>query len=188
MQGRGLVRGEIPEALGKPISGMSKDADALARYANSHTFDLSPYARVTDSTGKRQVGLTDSAKRGREVFFRDAVGCATCHSGPYYCDSRPGSPVKHDVGTGNDDPSELMGPKYDTPTLIGLYRSAPYLHHGKAATLEDVLTTQNAADKHGKTSQLSKTEIADLVEFLKSLPYEDPEPQALAAGMKKVEK
>ena len=188
MQGRGLVRGEIPEALGKPISGMSKDADALARYANSHTFDMSPFARVTDSSGKRQVGLTDSAKRGREIFFRDSVGCANCHSGPYFCDSRSGSLTRHDVGTGKDDPSELMGPKYDTPTLIGLYRSAPYLHHGRAATLEDVLTTQNAGDRHGTTSQLSKSEIADLVEFLKSLPYEDPEPQAVAAGMKKVEK
>jgi cytochrome c peroxidase len=188
MQGRGLVRGAIPKALGEPISGMSKEADALAMYANSHKFDLSPYARVTHPDGTRQAGLTDAARRGREVFFRDSVGCANCHNGPYFCDSRAGSLTRHDVGTGNDDKSELMGPKYDTPTLIGLYRSAPYLHHGKAATLEDVLTTCNTSDRHGKTSQLSKAEIGDLVEFLKSLPYEDTDAQALAAGLKKVEK
>ena len=188
MQGRGLVKGPIPEALGEPISGRSKDADALARYANSHTFDPSPFARVTDAAGKRQVGLTDAAKRGREVYFRDSVGCANCHSGPYFCDSRAGSLTRHDVGTGKDDPSELMGPTYDTPTLIGLYRSAPYLHHGRAATLEEVLTKYNAGDKHGKTSQLTKDEIADLVAFLKSLPYEDTEAQAVAAGLRKVEK
>lgn len=188
MQGRGLIRGPLPEALGEAVSGKSPDADALARYTNSHTFDLSPYARTTDANGRRTPGLTPAAERGREIYFRESVGCATCHSGPYCCDSRAGSLTRHDVGTGGDDPSELIGPKYDTPTLIGLYRSAPYLHHGKATTLEEVLTTYNVDDRHGKTSQLTKTEIAELVAFLKSLPYEDPETQAIAAGMKKVEK
>jgi cytochrome c peroxidase len=188
MQGRGLIRGSLPEALGEPISGRSKEADALARYTTSHTFELSPYARVTQPDGTRKSGLTEAAERGREVFFRESVGCATCHSGPYFCDSRSGSLTRHDVGTGNDDPSEKMGPKYDTPTLIGLYRSAPYLHHGRAATLEDVLTTCNTGDRHGKTSQLTKGEISDLVEFLKSLPYEDVDAQAVAAGLKRVEK
>ena len=94
--------------------------------------------------------------------------------------------VRHDVGTAADNPGEKMGPAYDTPTLLGVYRTAPYLSHGKAQTLEEVLTTFNHNDKHGKTSQLSKQEIADLVEFLKALPYEDPVPQAEAAGMVKV--
>jgi cytochrome c peroxidase len=80
----------------------------------------------------------------------------------------------HDVGTGADDPSEKLGPKYDTPTLLGIYRTPPYLHHGKAKTLRDVLTTCNKEDKHGKTSQLMNEQIDDLVEFLKSLPYEKP--------------
>ena len=78
------------------------------------------------------------------------------------------------MGTGNDDLSEKMGPQYDTPTLLGLYRSAPYLHHGKAKTLMEVVTTQNLKDKHGKTSHLSISEKEDLVEFLKALPYEMP--------------
>jgi cytochrome c peroxidase len=78
------------------------------------------------------------------------------------------------VGTGGDDPSEKMGPKYDTPTLLGVYRTAPYLHHGKAKTLRDVLTTCNKGDKHGKTSHLSPAQLDDLVAFLKSLPYEPP--------------
>jgi cytochrome c peroxidase len=92
----------------------------------------------------------------------------------------------HDVGTGHDDPTEKMEPKYDTPTLIGVYRTAPYLHHGKAATLEEVLTTRNAQDQHGKTSHLTREQISDLVEFLKALPYEDPLPAAQKAGLIKV--
>ena len=46
------------------------------------------------------------------------------------------------------------------------------LHEGKAKTLLEVLTTYNKGDKHGKTSHLSPTQLNDLVEFLKSLPFE----------------
>ena len=97
-------------------------------------------------------------------------------------------PTLHDVGTGRSDPSEKMPLKYDTPTLLGVYRSAPYLHDGTAATLRDVLTMNNAGDKHGKTSQLNDKQIEDLVEFLKALPYEDPQPAAIKAGLKQVDR
>jgi cytochrome c peroxidase len=79
-----------------------------------------------------------------------------------------------------------MGPAYDTPTLLGVYRSAPYLHHGRAATLRDVLTTANSGDRHGKTSGLSSSEVEDLVEFLKALPFEDPESASQKAGLTQV--
>jgi hypothetical protein len=62
------------------------------------------------------------------------------------------------------------------------------LHHGRAKTLREVLTTENKDDRHGKTSQLSATQIDDLVEFLKALPYEDPTPAAKSAGLVKVER
>jgi cytochrome c peroxidase len=67
-----------------------------------------------------------------------------------------------------------MGTKYDTPTLIGVYRTAPYLHDGSALTLQDVLVDANRGNRHGTTSQLSAEEIDALVEFLMSLPYETP--------------
>lgn len=153
--------------LQEKTGGRSKDLDALAIYSNSFTFTLSPHA----PGGK----LTPEAVRGKELFFSDATGCAKCHTGPYYTDSTLKKPYNlHDVGTGNDDPLEKMGPKYDTPTLLGVYRSAPYLHHGKAKTLHEVLTTCNKDDKHGKTSHLKPTQIDELVAFLKALPYEMP--------------
>lgn len=180
MQGRGLVRGPIDTALGEPLSGKSELLDALALYNNSHKTPMSPHAKN---------GLSDSAKRGREVFFSKKTRCAECHKPPFFADSNPAyASQMHDVGTGNADPSELMGPKYDTPTLLGVYRTAPYLHHGKAETLKDVFTTYNQDDKHGGTSHLSDQQLDDLVEFLKALPYEDPVPAAEAAGLKKVEK
>jgi len=181
MQGRGLIRGKMQPQLGSPNKGLSRELDALAAYSNIHSKpEISPYAKQ---------GLNESARRGQQVFLSSETQCASCHSGPYYTDSRPGEKlVTHDVGTGKDDPSEKMPPAYDTPTLLGVYKTAPYLHHGKAATLRDVLTSQNKGDLHGKTSHLTPAQIDDLVEFLKALPYEDPEPAARAAGVVKVER
>jgi YVTN family beta-propeller protein len=173
MGGGGLLKDRIkpkvghhPVELEEKTSGRSKDLDALAIYSNSFTFTPSPHA----PGGK----LTDEAQRGKALFFSDAVGCAKCHSGPYYSDSTLTKPYKlHNVGT-RVHPDEKMPPEYDTPTLLGVYRAAPYLHDGRARTLEDVLTTCNKGDRHGKTSHLKPAEIKDLVAFLKSLPYETP--------------
>ncbi len=178
MGGPGLLRGPLkpkqgfqPTELEENLAGRSKDLDAMAVYTNSFDFTLSPH---NPAPGK----LSPAAERGKALFFNETVGCARCHSGPYFTDSTLEKPYKvHDVGTGGDDPSEKIGPKYDTPTLLGVYRTAPYLHHGKAATLRDVLTTCNKGDRHGKTSHLKESEIDDLVEFLKSLPYEKPPAQ-----------
>lgn len=175
MQGRGLISGGVNESLDAPNKGLSESLDALAAYTNSHKFTLSPHSKN---------GLTEAALRGQKLFHSADTGCATCHSGPFYTDSRPDvSSRVHDVGTGGDDPGEKMGPAYDTPTLLGIYRSAPYLHHGKAATLTELLANHNANDRHGKTSHLSAKQIADLVEFLKSLPFDDPEVEAKRLGM-----
>ena len=180
MQGRGLLLGKLNPELGPPNRGLSRDLDALAAYSNSHVHTLSPHAKQ---------GLSPAAKRGQSLFFSKETRCAECHTGPHYSDSQPGGKsLMHNVGTGSDDPTEKMGPKYDTPTLLGLYRTPPYLHHGKAETLRDVLTTQNLHDLHGRTSQLSGEQVTDLVEFLLALPYEDSEAASHAAGLKKVDK
>ena len=176
MQGRGLLVGPMKRKVGfdkieleEKTSGRSKDLDALALYCNSFEFTtLSPHA---EGPGK----LSASAQRGKELFFSKNVGCASCHQGPYFTDSSLEKPFKlHDVGTGKEDDTEKMGPRYDTPTLLGIYRTAPYLHHGKAKTLLDVLTVFNKEDKHGKTSHLNPGQLGDLVAFLQALPYETP--------------
>jgi YVTN family beta-propeller protein len=175
MYGAGLLRESIKPKVGfKPVeleenlAGRSKDLDALAIYSNSFDFTLSPH---TPAPGK----LSPEALRGKALFFDKTVGCASCHGGPYYTDSSLKKPFNlHDVGTGKDDPGEKMGPKYDTPTLLGVYRTAPYLHHGKAKTLLEVLTTCNKDDRHGKTSHLKPAQLDEMVAFLKSLPYEKP--------------
>ena len=175
MQGRGLFRGPIRyaespkdfSALEELIADKSEDLDALAFYTNSFPVRLSPHAR-------KEGELSDAAKRGKAIFFAEKTQCSTCHSGPYYTDSRIEKPFKlHDVGTGDGD-DEMIGGLYDTPTLLMVYRSPSFLHDGRAKTLHEVFSKFNPDDKHGVTSHLDAKQLDDLVAFMKSLPYEHP--------------
>jgi cytochrome c peroxidase len=104
--------------------------------------------------------LSEPAGRGRLIFER--AGCADCHPPGLYTDLR-----SYDVGTRvrGDQPDD----EFDTPTLVELWRTAPYLHDGSAATVREVITSRNPRDEHGVTSKLSEREIEDLLAFLLSL-------------------
>jgi len=102
--------------------------------------------------------LSEAAERGREVF--EKAGCASCHPAPLYTDLR-----KYKVGTGRNMEKNRY---FDTPTLVEVWRTAPYLYDGRAVTMKEVLTKHNAGDKHGKTSTLTKKQINDLAEFVLS--------------------
>jgi cytochrome c peroxidase len=69
------------------------------------------------------------------------------------------------VGTTKDRDS---GKPLDTPTLVEVWRTAPYLHDGRAATMADVLTRCNPDDRHGATTSLSPDEIGQLAEYVLS--------------------
>ena len=75
----------------------------------------------------------------------------------------------YNVGTGF---SRHLNADFDTPTLAEIWRTAPYLYRGQAATIEDVLTSFNAGDQHGSTSGLTPQQIADLAEYVLSIGTE----------------
>jgi len=103
--------------------------------------------------------LSAEAKKGKEIFARS--GCIACHPQGLYTDLN-----EYDIGTTKGlDKGKLV----DTPTLVETWRTAPYLHDGRAATITDVLTKYNPGDKHGTTSTLSPDEIKQLEEFVSSL-------------------
>jgi len=106
--------------------------------------------------------LSKSARRGERLFNSREVGCARCHPPDLYTDLR-----RHDVGTLGRFDRRID--RFYTPTLVELWRTAPYLHDGSAATVRDILTTKNPADWHGKTSHLTSEQIDDLIEYLLSL-------------------
>ena len=115
--------------------------------------------------------LTPAQRRGKDVFYRTTANdgrlipvgnrCVTCHFPPYYTDR-----LRHDVGTRMS--FDRTG-NFDVPHLNNIYDSAPYLHNGMAATLEEIWTVYNPEDRHGVTNDMTKDQLNDLIEFLKTL-------------------
>ena len=104
--------------------------------------------------------LSEAAGRGK-ALFEGKARCAKCHSGSEYTDKK-----MHNIGVlSSNEPDG----RYDTPTLIEAWRTAPYLHDGRALTIKDVLTKHNVKNLHGKTKELSAQEIDDLVTYVLSL-------------------
>lgn len=97
--------------------------------------------------------LSEKAIVGRKVF--EKLECNNCHSGPYFTDMK-----MHRIG---EDIEFESG--WDTPTLIEVWRTAPYLFDGRAATMMDVFETH----KHGIQKKVSKKELEELVEYVNSL-------------------
>ncbi|OQC67489.1 MAG: Di-heme cytochrome c peroxidase [Verrucomicrobia bacterium ADurb.Bin006] len=128
-----------------------EEAVAIDVYLKNLRPGLSPHRQGKD--------LSAAAQRGQQIFQR--AGCAECHPPPLYTDLR-----RHDVGTGT---GREQGKSMDTPTLIECWRTAPYLHDGRAATMRDVLGEANPDDRHGRTSGLTPIELSDLAEYVLSL-------------------
>ena len=115
--------------------------------------------------------LTPAQERGEAIFERvktkrgaaipEANQCGYCHSGPKYTNQK-----QFDVGTGKlTDRSPIV----DVPQLPNVAYSAPYLHDGSARSLEEIWTVYNPKDTHGVTNDLTKDELNDLIEYLKTL-------------------
>ncbi len=129
------------------------DLRAVESYLRHLTPDENPY--LIDGR------LSERATRGRRLFESRETGCARCHPRPLMTDLK-----LHDVGTAAGFDRQT---KFDTPSLIEGWRTAPYLHHGKATRLRQVVTKFNRRDRHGRTSHLSDEQLDHLVEYLESL-------------------
>jgi YVTN family beta-propeller protein len=106
--------------------------------------------------------LSAAAERGKKLYFSKEVGCADCHKGKLLTDLKP-----YDIGSRGQ--FDKPGDTFYTPTLVEIWRTAPYMHDGSAATMMDVLTTRNPDDKHGKTKRLNKQQLEDLAAYVLSL-------------------
>lgn len=148
--------------LGDPKAGVSSDLDALATYvASLNSIPASPH-RAADGS------FTADALKGRETFI--SLNCYTCHDTDSFTDSPQNN--LHDVGTIQPHSGQRLGAAltgFDTPTLKGVWHTAPYLHDGSAPTLRDVLTTRNPGDQHGAVSTLTADQLDGLVAYLNQL-------------------
>lgn len=123
--------------------------DTLAYYVDNYLNNLKPLSSPRLVKGK----LSTEAKKGKRLF--EALGCAECHNGPLYTDLQ-----MHRIGEDIEFPDG-----WDTPTLIEVWRTAPYLFDGRAATLEEIFSVFG----HGVNRDLSKKEVEALSEYVNSL-------------------
>jgi len=144
--------------LGTKKSGVSKALDDLAAYVESlKEIPVSPYR-------EKNGLLTSTAKLGKKLFTSKA--CDECHSGEQFTDSAPN--VRHDIGTLKASSGQRLGKPLDgldTPTLLGLWQTAPYLHDGSAKTIAEAITAH-------QDIKLSSDEVNKLAVYLRQLDQE----------------
>jgi DNA-binding beta-propeller fold protein YncE len=130
-----------------------------------------PPPRPDPGAGRVAELAAGARQRGEEIFERElrkdgseiatADRCSTCHSGHHFSNL-----LRADVGTrsATDGTGE-----FDVPHLTGIASKAPYLHDGRARTLEEIWTLPGVGDQHGVVTDLNKAELNDLVEYLKGI-------------------
>lgn len=166
-----LYAHETPPSM---ISGVRKDAETAVRAGVEHILysslpeieaaaideylkSLKPVPSPKLVDGK----LNPSALRGKFLFESDRTKCSVCHIPPYFTDLR-----SHKVKS--YAPFETVQ-KFDTPTLIELWRTAPYLNTGHFTSLKEVLLKGKHGNEDGLLDQLTDQEIDDLIEYILSL-------------------
>jgi cytochrome c peroxidase len=182
-----------------PIS-MDNTIKAIAAFERSLISGRSPFDRYVYDDDP--TALSDSEKRGMALFFSPRAGCAQCHSGfnfsgpliyegherqtalfantgLYDVDGR-GSYPAHDQGLIDDTHRAADMGKFRVPTLRNVALTAPYMHDGSVASLEQVIDhyvrggrKNPRRDLRIRPLSLSPAERADLVAFLRSLTDRD---------------
>lgn len=164
-QGTGLMTdeqfntGSRSQPLGDRKTGVSSDLDALAAYvASLNSFDASPWRGPGGQ-------LTASALAGRTVF---AAQCVSCHGGADFTDSASGQ--LRNVGTIKPSSGKRLNATLsglDTPTLRDAWSTAPYLHDGSAASVDDAVRAHS-----GLT--LTAAELANVSDFVRQMGGAEP--------------
>ena len=157
-----MVTGVRPNAEAAVRAGIEhilfadlREGDARAIDAYLDSLRPVPSPRLVDRR------LSAAAKRGRRLFESPLVGCAGCHPAPLYTDLK-----RHEMG--DPGPYDLTT-RFDTPTLIEAWRTAPYLHDGRYTTVKQLLIEGKHGLGGGRLERFSEQDIDDLVEFVLSL-------------------
>ena len=166
-----LYAHETPPSM---ITGVRADAETAVRAGVVHIlFSSLPEEdccavdeylkslRPVPSPHLRDGGLSPAARRGRVLFESSRTRCASCHPEPLFTDLSMHA-------TGSQDFKEPRT-RFDTPTLIEVWRTAPYLSTGHWLTVREMLTEGKHANRDGRLDALSPEELDDLTEYILSL-------------------
>lgn len=166
------------KAFGSPEIDIDRVTKAIATYERTVLSGNSAYDRY--KAGNKSA-LNAAQVRGMDIYFNKAK-CDQCHENSNFTLN-----AYHNLGVGTDKPTPDAG-RYEvtkndadwgafkTPTLRDIARTAPYMHDGSLATLEEVVDFYNKGglknknlDEKMKPLNLTQAEQTDLVAFLKSL-------------------
>ena len=187
---RCLVTGPSPYDFGEQLKRFEKlSADDIADIKSDDPELYAIYMKAVDEAKKSP--LSDSARRGRDLYFGERINCAACHVGANLADEK-----YHNIGVGMDKPMPDEGrmavtkkPEdygaFKTPTLRNVALSGPYMHDGSQKTLEEIvehynkggIPNKNLSNKIKKLD-LKDQEKKDLVEFMKSCTGSFPKVEA----------
>ena len=175
----GVYPGLFEPAFGSAEVTPRRIAQALASYQRALVAGDSPFDRYLILND--ESALSDAARRGL-ALFRGKARCSHCHDGPLFTDQKFHNTG---VGWGNEPPDlgrfEFTGIEEDkgrfkTPTLRNVTLTAPYMHDGSIASLEEVIEFYNrggqpnpSLDPTIRPLNLSAQEKSDLIAFLRSL-------------------
>lgn len=144
------IRGIIVNRMKGPEPATAT-LDALDAYVRSLGYPPNPNL---NAAGTPAGGAPAAAKRGYDVFMR--AGCQACHVPPSF-DKKEVEDV-------------FSGGKFKVPSLRVVSRTAPYLHDGRFATLEETVRFMwEYVQKAGTTEKLTEKDLLDLMEFLRIL-------------------
>jgi cytochrome c peroxidase len=175
-------RKRFKEVFGTDKATIDHIAKAIATFERTVLSGNSAYDKFKAGDAK---ALTDSQKRGMDVFFSNNARCDSCHEGVNFTNGKYAN-----VGIGMDKPVPDLGRfavtkqeedrgAFKTPTLRDISRTGPYMHDGSLKTLEEVVEHYNKGGIKNKwlhqdvrELKLKDQEKKDLVEFLKALDGE----------------
>jgi len=151
---------------GDEIHAIKKGMNVLDRIQVSHMaqlqnmLDFPPAPKLDTVTGRLNRAQANPAEiRGEEIFFGKGQ-CSSCHPPPFFLDNR-----LHDLHLERFLKNEPGDGPMKSFTLRGIKDSPPYLHDGRALTLEDTVEFFNLVLE----LKLTQQEKADLALFMRQL-------------------
>ncbi|MGD2070835.1 MAG: cytochrome c peroxidase [Gemmatimonadota bacterium] len=171
-------------AFGSPDVTQDRVVQAIAQFERTFVSANSRFDR--EARGEAQ--FTEAEARGRDLFNSEAAECSHCHAGVFFTDNEFHDvgldQVPVDLGRAMATEATFDEGKFKTPTLRNIEVTAPYMHDGRFATLEDVLAhysegihrspnldpTLGVHLVDGATGlHLTEQQRADIIAFLKTL-------------------
>lgn len=167
------------DAWGDDVITIERITKSIAAFQRTLVSGNSAFDRSRNGDAS---AMSASAKRGEELFFNEVGDCFHCHGGYNFTDNdfhNNGLSETSDDGRFAITQRERDKGKFKTPTLRNIAVTAPYMHDGRFATLEEVLDHYNAGGQGHPNSDvlmrplnMTDQEKQDLIEFLRELTDE----------------